>query len=39
MAHEAARLIIRLRNEPRRAVDRLDLATTLVVRGSTKRLG
>jgi LacI family xylobiose transport system transcriptional regulator len=39
MANEAARLVIRLRNEPRRAVDRLDLSTTLIVRGSTKQLG
>jgi LacI family xylobiose transport system transcriptional regulator len=39
MANEAARLVIRLRSEPRRAVDRLELSTTLIVRGSTKRLG
>jgi LacI family xylobiose transport system transcriptional regulator len=38
MAREAARLVIQLRNEPRRPADRLDLATTLIVRGSTRPL-
>ncbi len=39
MAKEAAQLVIRLRSEPRKTTDRLDLATTLVVRHSTRHIG
>jgi LacI family xylobiose transport system transcriptional regulator len=35
MAQEAAKLVVRLRKEPTQTVDRLELMTSLVVRGST----
>lgn len=38
MAKEAAQLVIRLRSKPRKTTDRLELATTLVVRNSTRRI-
>lgn len=39
MAKEAAQLVIRLRSEPRKTTDRLELATTLIVRNSTRQIG
>ncbi|HEY0259370.1 MAG TPA: LacI family DNA-binding transcriptional regulator [Lacisediminihabitans sp.] len=39
MAQEATKLVIRLRHEPPSTADRLELAISLVVRGSTQRLG
>lgn len=38
MAQEATKLIVRLRQEPSRRADRVELATTLIVRGSTRQL-
>jgi LacI family xylobiose transport system transcriptional regulator len=35
MAEQAPRLVLALRADPRRTAARLDLATSLVVRGST----
>jgi LacI family xylobiose transport system transcriptional regulator len=37
MAQEAAKLVVRLRHEPSSAVDRIELATSLVIRSSTAR--
>ena len=39
MAEQATRLVMRLRDEPELAFSRVDLATSLVVRGSTARPG
>ncbi len=37
MAQEAAKLVVRLRAEPRSSADRIELVTSLVVRSSTAR--
>ena len=39
MAMEAAKMVVRLRSEPESTADRLELATSLVIRGSTRRIG
>lgn len=39
MAQEAAKMVLSLRSSPGSTADRIELATSLVIRGSTQRLG